>query len=267
MAEWVKHIGLSTLATPIPNFATAPYAQMINYESFTGRPVVTLAKEKLLPEMQYDQYTSETAKQLGRLIQAIPFVGDVANQIGPAGRKITSPMVLDMWIRETTGTMGQIGVTILDKALQKAGVSPTKIEPTPTLADYPIIREFVWRHPSMRAEDIVQFQERYAKASSVISSMRAKAAEAAFNPDAGMQVVDMQTKYADQMAKLEGPHEAIKNMAHQVQGLRLLPNMDPVQKRQLTDQYYYRMVKLAQDANRQMDEIEKVMKTTMGAKK
>lgn len=264
MKDWLWNVAGSTVADAVPNFAKAAYSQSINYESFTGRPVVTLAKEKLLPEMQYDQYTSETAKTIGKIIQAVPFVGDLANQIGPAGRKVTSPMVIDMYIRETTGTMGQLMVSAVDKGLQKAGLSEVKNEPEPTLADYPIIREFVWRHPSMKAESITQFTEAFDDANRISNSIRAKMKEAAFNPAAGGQALAMQQQYADQLLqRLAGPHEAIRNMAQTVQGLRLMPGMGATEKRQLTDQLYYRMVQISQQSNKQIDEMKKMMKNNI----
>ena len=96
----------------LPTFTVPIIEHFANKSTFTGRPIVPFSTEGLLPEYQYSEYTSETAKGIASMIASIP--GFKA--------KAPSPAVLDNYIRGWTGGTGQYVMKLADFALQKAGV-------------------------------------------------------------------------------------------------------------------------------------------------
>ena len=99
-----------------------------NYSFFLGRKIVPTRLEGLPPEAQFTQYTSETAKKLGKFAKY-------------------SPAKLDHIIRGFTANLGQHAIAAIDKILVGTGISPRITDPTKTLSDKPVIKAFVIRRP------------------------------------------------------------------------------------------------------------------------
>ena len=123
--------------------------------------------ENRLPELQYTEYTTTTAKTLGKLIGMIP----VAKDVGPNSTKISSPAVVDNYIKSWSGALGSYLVEVADKALEKSGVAPEQVKPSKTLADIPFIKAFVVRHPSASTQSITDFYSRSTEAEKIFNSI------------------------------------------------------------------------------------------------
>lgn len=80
------------------------------------------------PELQYTGVTSEVSKELGKLLKY-------------------PPAKIDNLINGWTGGLGRYATNILDGILKQTGISPDIPEPSPTLADRPVIKAFVVRNP------------------------------------------------------------------------------------------------------------------------
>lgn len=114
---------------------------MTNYDFFLGRPVVPASRQDLPPQMQYTRYTSEFSKEIGELLNL-------------------SPAKIDNIINDWTGGLGRYAISGLDEILKGTGISPDISEPSPTLADRPVIKALVVRDPyGSSGESVNRFYE------------------------------------------------------------------------------------------------------------
>jgi len=116
-----------------------------NYSFFLQRPIVSESKEALPPEFQYNQYTSETAKKLGELLNY-------------------PPAKIDNLFQGYFGGLGKYATQAVDKVLTGTGISPNIPQPSPTLADIPIAKSFIVRNPiGSASKSVDRFYEQYEK--------------------------------------------------------------------------------------------------------
>jgi len=90
------------------------------WDWFRQRPIVSEALRRLEPQDQFYQYTTETAKALGRLLNV-------------------SPAKIEHLLRSYTGGMPVAGIRSAETVLRKAGVLPEKGARPPGLQDIPAI--------------------------------------------------------------------------------------------------------------------------------
>ena len=141
----IMPMGMTTLLEPI-------IEQKTNHNNFTGDQLVPSYLEKELPEYQFNQYTSELAKQLGRIVGYLP-------QIGPKDAQLASPMVIDNYIRRWGGGVGQYVVAMTDRALSLNKNIPS--QPEKDWTDYPEVRRFFSHFPSSKAQSIEDFRANF----------------------------------------------------------------------------------------------------------
>lgn len=155
--EAVKTLGNSAwqALTPgvIPTGLQPPIESWADKNLFTNRPIVPSSLKKLPPEMQYEHYTSETAKAVGTWIKY-------------------SPMKVDNAIRGYFGGMGKYFTDSVDVIIKKYGVERPP-EPTKTAADIPLLRGFVAREPiGSVSESVNQFYKVYTKIEQANSAIK-----------------------------------------------------------------------------------------------
>jgi hypothetical protein len=232
----------------VPNIAAPVVEQFFNQSLFTRQKLIPSRLEKLMPEYQYTEYTSETAKQLGKMIAAIP---------GMRMKSGASPMVIDNYVRGWTGTLGQYALQVADKALYAAGVAPEPVKPTATLADIPVIKAFVIRYPSATAQSIQDFQDKVADLERVQNTIR----QLAKNGDVeASQKEALLAQNNGEMISLSGMAESIGAQHKMIRLIYRNPNMKPVEKRQLIDQLYNNMILISRQGNKLAEEVEKMTK-------
>ncbi len=249
MADWVKAVAGTVLVDPIPNAIAPAIEQMTNKNLFTGQSIVRQSMENKLPEMQYDRYTSETAKALGKLVSYMPLVKD----IGPKDSKLGSPAVIDNYIHAWGGTLGQYAIQIADKGLQAAGIAPPIVKPASTLSDIPFVREFVVRFPTARPEQIEQFQDRFAQSDKIQNSIKALQKQGDFQG-----AMALNDRYMRDASRVSGINKGIQTLNQQIQYVYANPSISPVDKRQLIDTYMYQMVMMAKTGTDAMDNWQKM---------
>jgi hypothetical protein len=109
--------------------ALLPFIENIsNYSFFLNRPIVPSGKENLPPEAQTGSYTSETAKQLGKLFNY-------------------SPAKIDNLIYGYTGGLGRYTTQTIDKVLNGTGITHEPPAPAPGLEDTPVLKAFMVQPP------------------------------------------------------------------------------------------------------------------------
>lgn len=240
----------------LPPLALPWLEQKSNRNFFTERQIVPNHLQQMFSDHQYNEYTSETAKQLGKVIKQIPFLRDVGNE----GAKLDSPEILDNYIREWTGNAGMYVTRILDASLHAAGIGELAPKPISALADLPIIRAFTLRYPSAKAQVIEDFYQRYEVATKAINSYRDSAKKG--HESETEQIID---QYGPQMGKFTMVAKALSQGNKTIQQIYADPEIrpdgvrgwTPIEKRQLIDQTYYQMIQAAVAGHQAMDQFMK----------
>lgn len=70
--ESISPVGVNPVETFLPTAAKPLIENSTNYSFFRDRPIVSLSLERLIPELQYSKYTSESAKKLGEVLKMSP---------------------------------------------------------------------------------------------------------------------------------------------------------------------------------------------------
>src|SRR5262245_34247240 len=104
----------SMLETLTPNFiptAAAPLVeQFANRSTFVDRTLIPANLEKQLPEYQYKPYTTQLARKIGSVLSSFPGMREAAvepgNVAGPAARAVTTPILIENYVRAWTGGLG-----------------------------------------------------------------------------------------------------------------------------------------------------------------
>lgn len=212
---------------------------------FTGNAIIPADKERLLGEYQYNDYTSELAKALGALFGRFPgmtekSLDDSSNFAGGMARALTSPVLIENYIRGWTGGLGMYALQIADKGLREAGVLPDPAKPATSLADIPVVKAFVVRYPSATAASIQLFYDEYYEKKKIYDTWE-KAAE---NGD--MAAADRLRGIDPSLfVQLDGHRETLTDMNKIIHMVNKNPDMPPEEKRQVIDTIYFRMIEIA----------------------
>jgi hypothetical protein len=228
-----------------PTGAVPILEQMSNYSFFTTNPLIPSRMENLLPEYQYNEYTTETSKAIGRLIGAFPGMHD---------KSMASPIVIDNYISGWTGTLGRYVRDALDYSLRKNGILPDPSQPLATLADIPFIKSFVVRYPSATAQSVSDFYAGYISRNKAYMTFQHLVQQG--NVDAAMREMEIEPGAFE---RLEGLHQAIGTLNHVIRMTYRDPEMTPSDKRQLIDEMYHQMILMAREGVQQMNKIDEVV--------
>ncbi len=214
--------------------AVAPALEAaFNYATFRDQYIVQPWNLGLDPELQYSEWTTETAKGLGTLMGV-------------------SPAKIDHVIFGYTAGFGR-GVVEWgsDPLLRRAGLAPTKNPPTAPSQRTPLVGVFVREAAySSSSQDIEDFYEQYEQMQGYQASAtrylkagdharaEARKAEAAKEP------------FFTHSAEIKVAAAAFKEVGKEIDRIYKAPAaaMTPQQKREALDQLYERMVDVARKA-------------------
>jgi len=158
--EYLKDIYGSIEANLVPNVlpqvAKLPLELYANKSMFFKTPIVSAELEKVLPEYQYTEYTTELAKFIANTL------GNIGINKGLIAATIGSPQRLEYIVNSLTGNTGKYLFEKADQIGRATGVLPDKEYELPekTLADIPFARVFVIRYPA-QSRSIQEFYEKY----------------------------------------------------------------------------------------------------------
>lgn len=244
----MKHFtgDLMNTLTPgvVPTVAQPVIEQWANKSLFTGNKIIPSSTEELLPEVQYQPYTTETAKALGRMVGTLPAMNSPGS--------MASGAVIENYIRGWSGGLGMYALQIADTGLRKTGVLPDPVMPTSTLADTPFVKAFVVRYPSAGAQPIQDFYDRYTSSKQTMDTVQYLAKQGDF-----MAAVKLANVDPNAMVKLDGIKSGLTNAQRLIQLVTKNPDMSADDKRQLIDSTYYQMINMARmgnDTTRMIDE-------------
>lgn len=225
-----------------PDVLTPMIEQKFNESLFTGRPLIPFSLEKVAPEFQYNDYTSDTAKQLSKLSSFIA---------GPA--QAAPPLVIDNYVRQWGGAIGQYAVQLADKGLEKAGVVPGG-KPESALADIPAIKAFVTRYPGSGAQQITDFYDRKKQIDQKLDTIRMLSKEQGMEEELERYVESSSGEFVGRMSSTA---KALSNSRKTIHAINKNPDITPKEKRQLIDIQYYHMIEAAKVAMEIADEMDK----------
>ena len=246
---------ISNLVTPsiVPD-AVAPFIeQKFNRGIFTDGKIVPGYLEGIAPEYQYTEYTSESAKQLAKMVKFMPGVGKDPNALS-----ISSPMVIDNYVRSWSGNLGVYALRIADKALYETGVAPDPQLPASTLADIPVIKAFVVRYPSASAQSIQDFYDNFQKQKQQFDTIKYLAKSGEF--DALEKELGDMSDGDEVFIKLDTIKEALNTQSQFIRLVNKNPDYTPDDKRQIIDGVYYGMIETAKSGNDLLNELSKALK-------
>lgn len=242
-----KSISSGLTPSVFPTVTVPLIEQFANRSTFTNAPIIPGYAEKLMPEYQYTPYTSETAKIIGQAVGAFPGVRENAldenSSVGGVARTLSSPALIDNYVRAWTGGMGQYVLQIADAGLRKAGVVPDT-KPEDALSDVPFIRAFVVRYPSATAQSIQDFVHGFQEQERIVQTYeeRIKVGDLAG--------ADKIMNWAPAgMVRLTGINTALSNNAALIRMVYENPDIPRDEKRQIIDSYYFNMIQLSSAGN------------------
>jgi hypothetical protein len=213
---------LAKAMPPVIPAAVMPiYEHMANYNSYTGRPLIPASQEKASAYAQYSPSTSETAKQIARVL-------------GPPHLNIAnvSPIIVDNYVRQWTGGMGATLMRILG--------APFKDDGRPTeLADSPLIGSFLVRNPGVSAQPIEDFYDEADKVEAKGAALKL-AIQRQNDSLERFSESDVQS-----FLKMDQYRQALSQQRSAVDAIETDKKMSPAEKRQYTDTIYSGMIQTA----------------------
>ncbi|MDA9415713.1 hypothetical protein XH81_12795 [Bradyrhizobium sp. CCBAU 25360] len=241
-------LGKSIAQVIMPNYiptAAQPIAeQWANRSSMSDRTLIPADMEKFLPEYQYTPYTTEVAKKLGQVVSAFPGMRSTAvgpgAPFGPMARAVSSPILVENYIRSWTGGLGVYALQAADAGLRKAGVLPDPVTPTPTLADIPVVKAFVVRYPSASTQSIQDFYDQHEVTKRFYDTWLAKAKEGDVDAMSRIQAAGGPMMFV----RLDAIKETMSDHSKLVRDIYKNPTIKAEEKRQLIDGLYFNMIEI-----------------------
>ena len=217
----------------IPQFATPVIEQFANRSMFTDRPLIPKYLQDMIPKYQSNPYTTDTARLIGGALAKIPGLSD---------KSITSPIIVENYIRAWTGGLGQHALNASDKVLQGIGVVPSKVEPKLTAADKPLIKAFAVRFPEAGANSVQDFYEEFQKRQKAAKTIK-------YLQRSGAPEDAQQLRSESVMFIGDGIQKAMSNQLKMVRDVWRNKTMTPQQKRDYIDMAYFQVIKMAKTGN------------------
>jgi len=239
---------------PIPEIAKPFIEDSRNENWFFERPIVPYNLEKILPEYQYTEYTSETAKLIAMAFAKVRESLGMEELWGPS---LDSPNKVQNYIQAWTGGLGKHMLDILDYSFKTIGIVTPPVKPwsdnwVRNLSDIIIIKAFVVRHPSASAEPVHKFWKLYRPIKTKMDTFEKLMSDN--NVDEAMKVwesIDPELLYLIEMSK------PIKEMGDVISLIYKNDGISANDKRQLIDGFYENMINIAKEAVKLKKELMK----------
>jgi hypothetical protein len=248
MKDITNSILQAFLPSMIPTAAVPIVSQFANTNTFSGGPLIPSHVEKLLPEYQYMEYTTETAKAIGQIVGAFPgmeraALTDTQTFLGGTARALTTPILLEHYVRDWTGGMGYYLLQLADAGLRKSGVVPDPVKPEDTLADIPVVKAFVVRYPSSQSRAIQDFYAEFRSQDAYFRTMMMLV------KDGDPRAERIMDQHGDAFMRLTDTNTTLGENARLIRMISKDPEGSSSDKRQLIDTLYYRAIELAKNGN------------------
>lgn len=221
--------------------------QGVNKSLFLQAPLVPDGLKGLLPDQQYTNYTSESAKILGKFISVLPGI----RSIGPRDTPLSSPIVLENYIRSWSGSLGNYALQVADQLLIKSGTIKDPIKPDYSISDIPFIKAFVTRYPSAQSGSITSFEDSYIEAKASWDSFNH--AKAVGRTDDLQKILDEHQANIEAFKVMEPIQKALATHRKMINFIYNNADMTREEKKQQIDGLYYGMIEMAKEGNAALD--------------
>lgn len=217
---------------PIPDFVKPAVEAWADKSLFTQMPIIPYGTENMLPKYQYNEYTSETAKILGKTLDQIT---------GGGAGALSSPARIDSIITNWTGTLGRYAIQASDAALRKSGYVKGE-KPEPQLEDLPIIKAFLTRNPKGSSEYISRFYKKAKKADAILATQKKLLDEGKTE-----EAVKFEAEADLNLVAFTASKEAMSEIRTFIRNINNNKDMSAVEKRQIIDEAYQSMIDIARN--------------------
>jgi hypothetical protein len=219
--------------------------QFANRSTFVNRSLVPQSIENYLPEYEYTPYTTELSKAIGQTLGAFPGIREtrLSDQplAGGVARALTTPILMENYIRGWTGGLGTYVLQAADKGLRDQGLLPDPPKPDDTLADIPFIKAFTVRYPTAGSESVQNFYDDYTQRKKFLDTWKAKAKEG--DIEAMQRIAEMGGP--GMFVQLDNIKKTLSQHSKYVRDVYKNPRIPSAEKRQIIDTAYMRMTELA----------------------
>jgi hypothetical protein len=226
----------------LPNFIATLEIPLIetyaNKSFFTGGRIIPADKERLISRLQYNRFTSHTARLIGRA---------VSYMVGPdTTSKAASPAVIDHFIKSYTGGLGSLVVNIADEALEKLGLVVPGEKTDRTIIEKLGLDAFTSRYPRASSKSIEEFYDLYGDFKARATSIKY---EQKVGGDESEHAALMErTDNLYDAKSLDKAYRAIQRCQKAINSIHRNPEITAEEKQQLTDQLYLDMTAFARAA-------------------
>ena len=244
----------------LPSIAVGVGEQLSNHSLFLNTELVSPHVEQRLPEERYSHYTSETAKQIAKMVGYAPKIVKTLGGSADKATPLDAAAVIDNYMNVWGGANGKHLVALSDKLLRATGVSRAAEPPAWDWSNVPVIKAFVKKYPTAGSAPVKEFYERYNHALQVFNSLKVATEEkneARFN-----EIISEHGNFGsppprlnDVYKMLGDANKVLRNLQTSAVGLDG-ENRDPSQRKQLMTTIWYEMTEMAKSANTIMDEME-----------
>jgi hypothetical protein len=231
--------------TLVPDFIQPGIEGYMNKSFFTGNKLIPPNLEGLMPEQIQTPYTSEIAKGFSRLVGKV-----TRNEIDSP----VNPINVDNWIRNWTGTIGQMALQASDAALVASGLVPDQGRAPWTLADIPVIKSFIVRNPSMGAQPVQDFYKLASDANRVYMSVQAELK--AEHGDAAARIIQENRNLYAMHGALQKAQSAIGLMTKAVRNTNLDPKIPDNDKINMSATTYYKIIETSKTMLKNFKDLE-----------
>ena len=254
--KFAKSVIDIVLPSMTPTIAQPLLEQFANRSTMSDRTLIPADMEKHLPEYQYTPYTTELTKSLGKIVSAFPGMRATATgpgaPFGPIARAVTSPILMENYIRSWTGGLGVYAMQAADAALRKTGALPDPIMPAATLADIPVVKAFVVRYPSASSQSIQDFYDQHEVGKKFFDTWMAKAQEGDAEAMSRIQAAGGSMMFM----RLDAIKETLTEHSKLIRDITKNPSVDAKEKRQLIDGLYFNMIEIGKGGKQMMRDAE-----------
>lgn len=224
----------------IPTIAEPVIEQFANRSLFTDSKIIPQSLEKVMPPYQYTDYTTETAKALGRLTSKI--VGDF--------NQISSPIILQNYVRSWGGTLGMYALNLSDELLIATGAVPDPVRPQDKLEDIPFIRSFFIRLNTNGNQQIADFYDNLDKTRSIQATFNTLLKTGEVEDAQGLML-----KYKEFiLTDIEGTANMLASTSKFIRNIYRNPEISPKEKRDMIDNIMHNRIEAARMANKIFEE-------------
>ena len=249
MDGFLASLRTSFIPNPIPTAVVPIVETYANRNLFTDRPIIPHNRERILPEYQYNAWTSPVTRWLGSTFANNFITGEAWKR-----RNIASPAVIDNFVRGWSGGLGVFAIDMLSRGLELAGILPDPIRPADTASDLPLIRGWVIRHPSAGAQSITNFYDNFERHQQRILTYQTLAREGEFEAAFGVAEAMLGST-----VDLTSARDAITNISRVIRLIVRSESVERQEKVQLIDEFRHQQIAIAKFANQIFATIEDFM--------